>query len=162
GDVSTMKSNFIVASLFIASWSQAATYYVAKTGSGSTCSQAAPCSTIAAALAMLSAGDTLIIGDGTYTEGIYDEVPSGIDDAHHTVVMAAPGAHVIVNGCNSDSIVWAIFGKSYITLDGLDLDAASCSGAALTVGAPENIVGSPPSSYILIQNNTIRDAFVYT
>lgn len=146
------------------------TYYVNKSGSnGNSCSTAQSSTpangklTIAAGLSCLGAADTLIIGAGTYAEGIDNGIPSGTDDGHHTIVKSAPSSSVVVTGCNTDGgHVWSIFGRQYITLDGLDLNAASCDHSALVIGAPENVAGSPPSSYILVQNNILRNAFIYT
>ena len=68
---------FFLVFCFIRSIVAAAEYHVAKTGSGSTCSQARPCRTIASGLNKISAGDTLTIHAGTYDEYItYDLSPA--------------------------------------------------------------------------------------
>src|ERR1041385_6791687 len=104
---------------------QAATYYVAKTGGGTTCSQASPCATIAAGLNKLAAGDTLSVGDGTYNEGIEaDAIPSGISDTQRTQVKAQNRWQVTLIGVNSSSIyVMQVLDKNYIMIDGLNFDA---------------------------------------
>lgn len=61
------------------------THYVRKTGSGSACTLAAPCLTIATGIAAMSGGDTLIIGDGTYVNDPINYVPSGSAGAWTTV-----------------------------------------------------------------------------
>jgi hypothetical protein len=64
-----------------------ATHYVATTGSdaGNDCTnQATPCATIAAGIASMASGDTLVVGDGTYAESIAG-MPSGSAGAHTTI-----------------------------------------------------------------------------
>jgi len=61
-----MIKYIVTISLFLASPLFAATYYAGPSGSGSTCSNAAPC-TVTGGIAKLSSGDTLILKDGTYT-----------------------------------------------------------------------------------------------
>src|SRR5215471_8432101 len=62
---------------------EAATYYVATTGSDiNSCavaqSPATPLQTIAAGIACLSSGDTLLVGDGNYAETIEaNTIPNG-------------------------------------------------------------------------------------
>jgi hypothetical protein len=65
-----------------------ATYYVRKTGNnGNPGTDAQPRLTIASGLTLLSAGDTLIVGDGTYNEGSLN-VPAGSAGAGYTVVRS--------------------------------------------------------------------------
>ena len=81
-----------------------ATFYVAKTGRDSnSCTQAQSASTpkltIKAGLACLKGGDTLIIKAGTYTEVIpINAIPSGTNNSNHTIVRAATGETVALNG----------------------------------------------------------------
>ena len=76
----------------------AKTLYVAQTGndSGACTSATAPCATITHAIAAMAGGDTLIIGDGTYTEQIVN-VPSG-SAAAYTTVQAANDWGVTIDG----------------------------------------------------------------
>ena len=63
------KVTFVLAVIMLASYNCvafAATYYASPTGSGSTCSNASPC-TVTGGLQKMSSGDTLILKDGTYT-----------------------------------------------------------------------------------------------
>lgn len=65
-----------------ASSAQAATYYVATTGSGTTCSVVAPCGSLQTGIGKLSAGDTLYLHGGTYAQRIHPadfHIPSGTD-----------------------------------------------------------------------------------
>src|SRR5215472_11786325 len=70
---------------------EAATYYVATTGSDiNSCavaqSPATPLQTIAAGIACLSGGDTLLVANGTYSEGInLNTLPNGSAGNNTTV-----------------------------------------------------------------------------
>ena len=137
---------------------EAATYYV--NGSGSDTSPGTsvmPFSTIKKGISLLKPGDTLIIRTGTYTEGLeyYNPIPSGTDDAHRTVIKAAPGETVIINGRNSSGDVWTIFDRSYITIDGITIDGANITCYGFRIG--RSAVGAPGSHYITVQNGTVRN-----
>jgi hypothetical protein len=83
----------------VASGAQAATLYVAADGSddGNDCTQEnSPCSSIAQGIASMAAGDTLIIGDGVYTDPITN-MPSGSADAY-TTIRAANDWGVVIDG----------------------------------------------------------------
>ena len=81
-------STIAIISIIFCSCSHAANYYVC--GNGSACgagwstgsdgnagiSRSAPCQTITAGLGRMSSGDTLIVGNGTYTQSIVD-MPGG-------------------------------------------------------------------------------------
>src|SRR5262245_9930823 len=88
---------FIALSLVVPLSAYGATYYVAKTGSDSyNCMQAQSIQTskvtIAAGLACMAAGDTLMIKSGTYNEFItYNQLVSGTSDSNRTIIKAYPG-----------------------------------------------------------------------
>jgi MYXO-CTERM domain-containing protein len=78
---------------------EAATLFVSKRGSdaGNDCrTEATPCASIAHGIAAMAGGDTLVIGDGTYTEPITD-MPSGSEEAY-TTIRAANDWGVLVDG----------------------------------------------------------------
>ena len=139
------------------------TYYVAKTGSDSaTCTQAqsvnTPKLTIGAGLLCLSGGDTLIIKVGTYTEGIEgNAIPSGISNGQRTIVQAAAGETVIINGANSSGYTVTIENKDYITLDGIIFDGANATvdRAVINMGT-RGATGDPGVHYITVQNGIVR------
>jgi hypothetical protein len=106
-----------------------ATYYVNKTGNNSnSCAQAQVSATakqtIAGGISCMSAGDKLIIGDGTYAERITNTVPSGTAGAP-TTIQAANRNAAILRPSGSGYVVNIYSGKSYITFDGLDVDAVN-------------------------------------
>jgi len=77
----------------------AATRYVAPKGSDANndCTQEkTPCATIAHGISTVAGGDTLVLGDGTYTEPIAD-MPSGSAGAY-TTIRAAHDWGVLIDG----------------------------------------------------------------
>jgi hypothetical protein len=137
----------------------ATTYYVNGSGTNPTCASAitaaAGKTTVAAGLACLAAGDTLIIKAGTYTEGIeYNAIPSGTSENLPTTVRAALGETVILNGVNTFSMVATIYDRSYILLDGLQLDCALTRAVGLLIGT-DGGGGGVGSHYITFQNGKV-------
>src|SRR5262249_33138964 len=134
-------------------------YYVAKTGSNSnSCAQArseaTPKLTITAGLACMASGDTLMINDGIYPEFIdYWQLTSGISESQRTVIRAVNPLGAILRPTGGDaatgSVIW-VYGKSYITFDGLDVDAVNARTMAIYL--------NNYSSHIKIQNSVLRNA----
>lgn len=91
------------------------THYVRKTGSGSACTQASPCLTIAAGIAAMSGGDTLVVGDGTYTNDPVDGPPSGTSGAR-TVVQSENIGGAIIQMTNNEKAINV--GGNYIDIIG--------------------------------------------
>ena len=138
---------------------EAATYYVSLAGNDTSLgTSTAPFRTVKKGISILNPGDTLIIRAGTYTEGLeyYNRIPSGLDDAHRTVIKAAPGETVVLNGRNASGDVWTIYDRSYITIDGITIDAANAYYTGLRIG--RSAAGAPGSHYITVQNGTVRNA----
>jgi parallel beta-helix repeat protein len=101
---------------------KAATYYVAKTGSGTACTIGSPCLTVAVGLGKLVAGDTLVIHAGSYSETIGffgTNIPAGISDLQRTVIQAATGETVTLNEVD-------IYSRSYITIQGITFNGNVC------------------------------------
>ncbi len=138
------------------------TYYTATTGNNSnTCTQAKSISTPKLTISggsggksCLSSGDTLIIEDGTYAEGIeYNDIPAGVDDSNHTVVRAENIGGAIVNGVNGDGFTVSISG-AYITVSGLVINAVSSyNGVAIYLW------GTTPvkANHILLQDLEVKN-----
>jgi parallel beta-helix repeat protein len=79
----------------------AATYYVATDGSGSTCSDVAPCGSINTGISKLSAGDTLYLRGGTYTQTWQSGVThlnSGSSWSTPITIAAYSGESVTIEG----------------------------------------------------------------
>jgi MYXO-CTERM domain-containing protein len=112
---------FVLACVFWGTVAEAKTLYVAKSGSdsGNACTtQSTPCATIAAGIAAMSGGDTLIIGDGTYAEPIL-MVPSGTATAYTTVTAANDWGVTIDGSGFADNYNDGIrVGNSYIVIHG--------------------------------------------
>lgn len=116
------------------SW--ATTYYVGKSGNdANSCSTAQSSTagnrklTIAAGVGCLSAGDTLIVGDGTYTEEI-STIPSGSAGVGYTIIQAENNRLAIISTTTADGSSTAANGKfpifleskAYIRIDGFVLN----------------------------------------
>lgn len=111
---------FLLVFFGLAESASADTHYVRKTGSGSVCTQEVPCLTIAAGLNVMSAGDTLIVGDGTYFNDPITGIPSGSSGAY-TTVRAENTNGVTIDMSTGGS--WAnagisIYNTSYAIIDG--------------------------------------------
>lgn len=120
-----MKKLFLLLALLWPALAYGADYYVAKTGSGSTCSQASPCLTINTGISKLAASDRLFIKTGTYDERL-NNPPSGTALAR-TQLIAADGAGTVlvmpttING----TVILGLTSQSYITFDGINFDATN-------------------------------------
>ena len=135
-----------------------ATYYVANTGSDATsCMQAQSASTpkltIAAGLACLAGGNTLVIQKGIYEELIdRTQIPAGRGSWDRaTKIMAAPGDTVVLKpntGGKAGDAIWIY--RSYIIIDGLVIDATNVSVHAIRV--------NNGASYVRITNSEIKNA----
>jgi Right handed beta helix region len=114
-----------------ATLSEAATYYVAKTGSNNnTCSQAqngaTPKLTINAAMACMSGGDTVLIGAGTYVEMINNgqgtNIPSGTSTAR-TTIKAKDGFGSVIIKPTAQPAALGIVNRHWILVQDLVVDS---------------------------------------
>ncbi len=155
---------------------EAATRYVATTGSdsGNSCTNAdQPCRTIRRGISVMSGGDTLIIGDGTYTEAISD-MPSGSPGAY-TTIRAANDWGVLIDGSGFPNDYRSginVQSRSYVLIRGFrvrmnqssdnngpisipyshHVKIQRCSGShAPTSGNADTISIGPMSSYVLVE-----------
>lgn len=139
---------------FVILWAQsasAATYHVAKTGNNSfTCaastSAANPRLTVAAGLACMSGGDTLIIHAGTYAEDLVNSIPGG-SSSGYTRLINNPGDTVTMKPNGTDRLLFINDSRSYIELDGINLDGS------LTVYGPVVYGGS--GDHFILKNAEI-------
>jgi parallel beta-helix repeat protein len=105
-----------------------ATFYVATTGNDANngTSPALAKLTVTAGCALLAGGDTLIIGAGTYNEGILDNVPSGASWGAPTTIQAATGTTVWLaptGGSGYANVVLFDGAQQFIQFLNINLDA---------------------------------------
>jgi Right handed beta helix region len=120
-----------------------ATYYVSKPGNDSnSCAKAqsisSPKRTINAGIACLAAGDTLLVGAGTYDEGIRS-VPSGTSWSNKVRIAAYPGATVWLKPSvdahmgGGVATVWLDGNYHYIEFDGINMDGSLTTGQVVWI-----------------------------
>ena len=142
-----VKSLFFIVILLSISLSSAygAVYYIAPDGSDkNNGSSDSPWATFAHAMTALTAGDTLIIKDGTYKQSLNITV-SGTSSAYITIQAENEGS-VIIDG-EGVRIPCEISSQSYINLQGFT--CANSSGAVVDIGG---------ASYINIRRVFAHDA----
>ena len=101
-------------------------YYVATTGSGGACTQAAPCRQISDAVTLVHPGDVIFVGDGTYAAFTVD----GLDGtAAAPITIYAQGTGANVSAGTRDSI--SINNSFYIIVDGLNASGAARAGVGV-------------------------------
>lgn len=163
------RAVFLLFLIFTAIPAFATTYYTAKDCSGGSapplCSNAnngltrqTAELTIAAGLAHLGAADTLIIGDGTYDEQIYNQIPSGsagnlttIQAEHRRQVLIKPLSPVTAQGV----IEFYNLARSYIKIDGLVLDGTNIQD--IDIIESDGNDASHVATNITITNSTVQN-----
>jgi hypothetical protein len=138
-----------------------ATYYVAKSGTNSySCAQAQsaymPKLTITGGLACLKGGDTLVIHAGTYAEFIdRADIPNGTASAWTAVKAETAGTVILrpTRGGSAGDVVY-LSGQSYITLDGLVIDAANAGVQGIRINEYRSI----PTTHITLKNLEVKNA----
>ena len=124
--------------LAAASHADAATYYVAPTGSdASSCSSTAPCRQIRRGLALAGPGDTVLVADGDYL-GFDVRDRDGSAASPITIRAAGTNARVLKTTDRSDNrdTIFVTY-SSYVVIDGLR--AFSANRAAVRVDASQHI-----------------------
>lgn len=175
-----MKTLAALLFCLIAASANAATYYVRQGGSDShSCAQAtidddahakASIQTSSASgTTCLNSGDTLVVHAGTYHEAIVSYVfpgtdghglPSGSSWANPTMIKAAPGETVTLDGSRDGSIVniastnegcWAaLCDVSYLVIDGFVFDASNADSTSGAIGIAQN--------HIQLSNNELKNS----
>jgi hypothetical protein len=136
--------------------SAASIYYLSPSGSGSTCLQASPCSSLAAATDKLQAGDTLVVHGGTYNFREASSWGSANGTASSPItVKAATGETPVFDGGSQVNAGygewWVPSGRAYWILDGLTVthfDNSFGNGA---------ITPSNGSNHLEFRNMTFKD-----
>ncbi len=138
------STRFVVAlaALSVSSSVSAATRYVATTGvdAANNCTnEGKPCRSITRGIATLAAGDTLIVGDGTYAESITN-MPSGTAAAY-TTIRAAHDWGVLIDGSafpNTFRDGIRVSAKSYVHLRGFRVKMNQASQNNMPIAVPES------------------------
>jgi hypothetical protein len=124
-----------------------ATWYVAIGGRGTSCTVSAPCGSIGQAFSKASAGDTILVGTGTYPSQLIQATAASASFASNVVVKPVPGA--------SPKLVGIVDYAPHLTIAGLSVDA-SAAGACADCGV---YFGRSASSSQLI-GSTLTNATV--
>lgn len=108
-----------------------ANFWVSKSGNNGNAgtSSGAAKLTIAAGLALMSGGDTLFVGAGTYAESILNAIPRGSSTSVLTTVRADDPANrpVLQPTASPASVITFDGAYSYIKVSGFICDAVNCS-----------------------------------
>ena len=130
----------LVWAAFGASAGEAATYYVATTGSNTTsCAQAVnpstPKQTISSGISCLSAGDTLIVKAGTYNEAFNDPFSNTGTSWTNKITVKAESPKSVAIKPTSGDIVMSFQGASqkYVEFDGIEIDAGNVTKYGLRI-----------------------------
>ncbi len=127
--------------LALCSSAEAATYYVAPTGSDvRTCVQSqtigTPKATVNSGIGCLKAGDTLLVRGGTYDEAVNYSGASGTDWTNAVRIAAYQNEVVWLKPSNpAAGYAWR-FGSlstAYVELDGINIDASAQPYAIMTI-----------------------------
>jgi hypothetical protein len=90
----------------------------------------------------------------------HNAIPGGRSNAQRTVIRAAQGETVIVNGRNSTGDVWSIYDRSFITVEGITMDGSNAGTYGLRIG--RGVSGGAGAHYITIQNGAVRNVPRYS
>jgi parallel beta-helix repeat protein len=134
-------------------------FYISPGGGAGSCEEAknngTPMGSIKAALGCLGAGDTLYLRGGTYSEEMWDTIPSGTSWDNPVIVAAYPGERVVLKPTQGARVITFNGSDShYIVIDGLVMDGADVQYDVVKMdGWP----GDMPH-HIRIQNSEIMNA----
>lgn len=132
------------------------TLWASPTGTGTSCTHAAPC-TLTTALGTAAAGGTVRALEGTYTGGVTlgtTTIGAPIATPVHLV-----GQHGAVIDATGDQYGIAILGSaSGTSVRGFTVENASDTGILVAPGAPGAVPAlNPPASDVTIVDNTLHD-----
>ena len=147
----------VLGCLFWGALAEAKTLYVSKTGSDhNDCSSStSACATIAKGVSSMSGGDTLIIGDGTYTEQIV-QVPSGTATAYTTVMAQDDwGVTIDASGFADNYMDGIRVGNNYIVIRGfhVKMSQAHPTNLGINLPGPNHVDRAPSVSYLGVTGN---------
>jgi len=126
---------------------EATEYYVANNGSDlNPCtSKYSPCKTIQGAIGKMSGGDSLTIGDGTYT---------GTSNMIHSIPSGSPSGYTIISAENDGEAILSGQTQS-VTIDGVDY--FQLEGIRIKNGTASHAVVITDSEYIKVFRVTIKN-----
>lgn len=175
---------YAVAAMTFASVGEAATWYVGPGGAGTGTSPASPVGSLNAAYLKATAGDDILVLDGTYSAQTVAARADAITWASNVTIEPAPGAnpvftgstqisgaHVTVNGFTFDHFVAARGGSDYFVLENSVLRGGTSFNSSHTIVRDNQIVDGQnvdavriqgatngvPSTDILFENNHIAN-----
>ena len=130
----------VVGITFNAAVCEAATYYVAQTGSdNNSCSQAAIQSsakrTIRAGISCLVAGDTLTVKEGTYNEALSNPFSNTGTSWNNKITVKAESPRAVILKPNNaqDAMTFDSSSQKYIEFDGFEIDAVNVSNYGIRI-----------------------------
>ncbi len=141
-------SSALLASLGLVSLAHAASYYASPSGTGSTCSEASPC-TAGTAVGKVKAGDTAYLRGGTYTGGL--NIPNTMSGSagSYITIAAYPGELPIIDSGGINVL------GTYIRIDGLvSRNAETGIGNHWTGGGTTNSNGNLQFVNCIVDMNT--------
>lgn len=150
-----MLGGILTILVFLGQADAATTYYVSKTGSGSICSQAAPCLTIAAGVAAMAGGDTLVVGNGTYAERLTSTIPSGPSATQRTTIRAENSRLAIIQPTSGVPLELDAEAEKNISIEGFVIDANNRPGV-LAVHIGEQGMATP-TSFVQLKDLEIKN-----
>ncbi len=121
--------------------SHADTFYVATYGDDANAgTEKSPFQTILKGVRTLTAGDTLTVKEGTYTDSLLDVIPSGTSQSQPVTVQAAPGETVVIQATTmTNGIVHFGDGRQYIIFEGFTLDGNNLAAFVVSIGDASSI-----------------------
>ena len=160
----------IVLLMLLATYAEATTRYVAKTGSdanscAASTSTSTPKLTIASGITCMAAGDVLQVRTGTYAEGFTFTSLKGTSFANAITIQRYPAENPVIQP-SGGSRAFSILGTTgsgvanspqYIIIDGFDINCTSVTLDCIKITYPTNFTDA--AHHIRITNNIIRNAF---
>jgi len=150
----------ILASSFLAAQvSNAATYYVATTGSDANLgTEAAPYRTLNKGVKALKSGDTLYVRDGTYAESLRNNIAGGTSWSAPVKVAAFPGESVTLRPSSGSHVIWLSgSNRKYIIFERLILDASGVSTDGVKITTNDGTAATA-AHHIRLLNVEVKNA----
>ncbi|MEZ4273325.1 MAG: right-handed parallel beta-helix repeat-containing protein, partial [Myxococcota bacterium] len=144
---------------FLPSIARATVYFVSNNGSNTNPgTDAAPFSTIKHGVSRLTAGDTLYVKAGTYSESILSwetPIPNGISWNKPVTIAANPGDTVTILPPSGDAFFWIKDGQAkYLIIDGFVIDGRYEAWHGVKLQSSD---AQQNTRYVRIQNTEIKN-----